>query len=76
MTGLELALAAGIPAAASFLSSALGMSAQRQAEKRQAGAQGAAGVYEMTQGSLAQQQREQQTALQDLIAAYRSNLGA
>jgi hypothetical protein len=76
MTGLELGLAAGIPAAATFLSSLLGLGAQREAEKRSALQQGASGVYEMTQSSLGQQQQATQTALGDLIAAYRSNLGA
>jgi hypothetical protein len=76
MTGLEIGLAAGIPAAASLLSNLLGMGAQREAERRQMAQAGATGVYQMNQASLQQQQEAQQTALADLIAAYRSNLGA
>jgi hypothetical protein len=49
--------------------------AQRSAEKRQVAAEGAKGVYDLTQSQIAQSQQAKQGSLQDLIAAYRSTLG-
>ena len=68
--------AAAIMSSGQLLASAFGLHEQRKQASRELGMQGAQGTYDMTQNQLAQQQKSQQTALSDLIAAYKSNLGA
>lgn len=58
-----------------LLSNLMTGGAQRAAEKRQTAAEGAKGVYELTQAQAQQVQKAKQGSLQDLIAAYRSTLG-
>jgi hypothetical protein len=57
-----------------LLSGLFGQSAQSAAEKKATAAEGAKGVYEMTQGRVSQVQQAKQNSLQDLINAYRSTM--
>lgn len=65
---------AAIMGGSQFLSSLMTGGAQRAAEKRQTAAEGAKGVYDLTQSQVSQMQQAKQSSLQDLINAYRSTL--
>lgn len=57
-----------------LLSGLLGLQAQKEMEAEAAKRQGIKDVFQMQQQSLAQEQAAKQSALSDLIAAYRGAL--
>lgn len=65
---------AAIMGGSQLLSSLFGQAAQSAAEKKATAAEGAKGVYEMTQARHSQVQQAKQNSLQDLINAYRSTM--
>ena len=58
-----------------LLSGLFGASAQSAAEKKATAAEGAKGVYQMEQARISDTAKANQNAFQDLINAYKSNLG-
>jgi hypothetical protein len=68
-------IGAGILGGAGLLSNLLQAGAQREAMNRQMAATGAQGVFQMEQARIEAEQKAKQSALADLIAAYRSTLG-
>ena len=61
--------------AAQGLSSLYGLSAQQEAEKRRMEQEALTGAYQMKRKAMGEGLERQQSALGDLIAAYRSSMG-
>lgn len=74
MTGLEIVIPALISAAAQGGAAYFGGKAQQEAEKRKLLGEGLSGSYQMRRQAEQGNVEKQQSALADLISAYRSTL--
>lgn len=71
-TGLVIGGTTGL---AQGLSSLFQLGAQREAERRKTLADAAQGAYQMRRQAIGKELEREQTALQDIINAYRSTIG-